>query len=90
MARFVSADLTDARCLLQELQAIVPGLPSVAVRLLIKKSEHEYGMLDFIRRYRSVVENTYEYEDVEEVIASIKEKVIGPAEAKVKELRQRN
>jgi hypothetical protein len=88
MARFVVADLTDARSVLMELGAIVPAFPSVAVRLLIKKSEHEYGMLDFIRRFRSVVENTYEYENVEEVITSIKEKVIGPAEAKVKELRQ--
>jgi hypothetical protein len=47
-------------------------------------------MLDDIRAYRSVVEKTYEYESLEEVIASIKENVIGPAEAKVKELRQRN
>jgi Pentapeptide repeats (8 copies) len=89
MARFVIADITDARSVLQELQAIVPGLPSVAVRLLIKKSEHEYGMLDYIRAYRSVVEETYEYESMEELIASIKENVIVPAEAKVKELRQR-
>jgi hypothetical protein len=59
-----------------------------AVRLLLKKSEHQYGMLDYIRRFRSVVENTYQYEDVEEVIGSIKENVIGPAEGKVKELRQ--
>jgi hypothetical protein len=90
MAKFVIADLTDARSVLQELQAIVPGLPSVAVRLLIKKSAHEHGMLDYIRAYRSVVEKTYEYESLEELIASIKENVIGPAEAKVKELRQRN
>jgi len=89
MARFVIADLTDARSVLQELQAIVPGHPSVAVRLLIKKSAHEYGMLDFIRAYRSVVENTYEYESLEDVIGSIKENVVAPAEAKVKELRPR-
>ena len=63
---------------------------SVAVRLLIKKSAHEYGMLDYIRAYRSVVEKTYEYESMEELIASIKENIIGPAEAKVNELRQRN
>jgi uncharacterized protein YjbI with pentapeptide repeats len=88
MARFVIADLTDARSVLQELQAIVPALPSVAVRLLIKKSAHEYGMLDYIRKFASVVNETYEYESLEEVIASIKEKVIGPAEAKVRELRQ--
>ena len=88
MARFVIADLTDARSVLQELQAIVPDLPKLAVRLLIQKSAHEYGMLDDIRAYRSVVEETYEYESLEEVIASIKKNIIGPAEAKVKELRQ--
>ena len=48
------------------------------------------ALLDYIRRYRSIVESTYEYENLEEVITSIKENVIGPAEAKVKELRQRN
>jgi hypothetical protein len=90
MARFVIADLTDARSVLQELQAIVSGLPSVAVRLLIKKSEHEYGMLDYIRAYRSVVEKTYEYESMKELIASIKENIIAPAEAKVLELRHCN
>jgi hypothetical protein len=90
MARFVIADLTDARSVLQELTAIVPALPSVAVRLLIKKSEHAYGMLDYIRAYRSVVEKTYEYESLEGLIASIKENVIGPAEEKVKELRKAN
>ena len=88
MARFVIADLTDARSVLMELVAIVPALPSVAIRLLIKKSEHEYGMLDSIRSYRSVVRNTYEYEEVEEVIASIQENIIVPAEEKVRELRQ--
>ena len=90
MARFIIADITGARSVLQELQAIVPGLPTVAVRLLIKKSEHKYGMLDYIRAYTSVITNTYEYENLEELIASIKENVIEPAEAKVKELRQRN
>ena len=88
MSRFVVADLTDARSVIMELEAIVPAFPSVAVHLLIKKSEYEYGMLDYIRRYRSVVENIYEYESLEEVIASIKENIIVPAEAKVKELRR--
>lgn len=69
-------------CVSDELGAIVPSPPLVAVRLLIKKSEHEYGMLDDIRAYRSVVEKTYKYESLEELIASIKKNVIGPAEAK--------
>jgi hypothetical protein len=79
MARFIIADLTDARSVLMELGAIFPAFLSVAVRLLLKKSEREYGMLDSIRCYRSVVEGTS---------ASIQENVIGPAEAKVRELRQ--
>jgi hypothetical protein len=76
MARFVIADITDPRSVLQELQAIVPALPSVAVRLLKKKSEPEHGMLDNVRLYRSVVDGTYEYENVEEVIASIRENIM--------------
>jgi len=88
MARFVIADLTDARSVLMELGAIVPAFPSVAVRLMVKKSEPEYGMLDSIRLHRSVVENTYAYEDEKGVIVSIKENIIAPAEAKVEELRR--
>ena len=88
MARFVIADLTGARSVLMELGAIVPAFPSVAVRLMIKKSEHEYGMLDSIRLHRSVVEDTYEYEDTDKVIASVKENIIAPAEVKVEELRR--
>ena len=90
MARFVIADLTDARSVPQELQAIVPHCPTVAVRLIKKRGEPEYGMLDFIRKSPSVVKERYEYENVEEVIASIKENIIVPAEAKVRELRQRD
>jgi hypothetical protein len=88
MARFVVADLTDARSVLMELGVIVPALPSVAVRLLIKKSAREYGMLDFIRKFSSVVKETWEYENEQELIASIKGKIIVPAEAKVRELRR--
>jgi hypothetical protein len=35
-------------------------------------------MLDFIRRFPWVIKDPYEYEDEKEVIASIKENVIGP------------
>jgi uncharacterized protein YjbI with pentapeptide repeats len=88
MSRFVIADLTNARSVLQELQAVVPSLPSVAVQLMIEKTAHEHGMLDYIRRYRSVVEQAYEYEDLREVIDSIKDKIILPAEAKLREIRR--
>jgi uncharacterized protein YjbI with pentapeptide repeats len=88
MARFVIADLTDARSVLQELQIIDTHCRTVAVRLIKKRGEPEYGMLDF-RNSPWFVKGRCEYETLEELIASIKENVIAPAEAKVKELRQK-
>ena len=81
-------NLTDARSVLQEVDFIVENLPSVAVRLIQKKSTRKYGMRDSDMLRLSVVEDTYEYEDTDKVIASIRENIIAPAEAKVEELRR--
>jgi hypothetical protein len=86
LSRFVIADITDARSVPQELLIIDTHCRTVAVRLIKKRGEPEYGMLDF-KNSRWFVEDTYEYLDADEVIASIKESIIGPAEAKVKKLR---
>jgi len=88
MSRFVIADLTDARSVPQELQIIDTHCRTVAVRLIKKRGEPEYGMLDF-RNSPWFVKGRYEYETAEELIASIKDNVIGRAEEKVKELRSR-
>jgi uncharacterized protein YjbI with pentapeptide repeats len=88
MAKFIIADLTEAKAVVQELQAIVPNLPSVAIRFIIRKSDREPGMLDHIKRFPWVVDGAFEYENVAEVLASIYDKIIGPAQAKLLELRQ--
>jgi uncharacterized protein YjbI with pentapeptide repeats len=85
MARFVIADLTDARSVLQELQAVVPNSPSVPVQLILLKSQEEPGMLDFIHMFQSVLD-THRYTDQKRLLAQLKEKVIDPAEAKANEL----
>jgi hypothetical protein len=81
MARFIVADITDARSIPQELGVIVPGLPSVPVQPLLLAGADEYGMFEHFQRYPWVLE-TYVYASADELIANLGERVIGPAEAK--------
>ena len=84
MARFVIADITDAKSIPQELMAIVPSLPSVPVQPLLLASQREYGMFEHFSRFPWVLE-PHLYDDQDGLLAAITEKVIGPAEAKAKE-----
>ena len=84
MARFVIADITDAKSIPQELKMIVPNLPSVPVQPLLLASQQEYGMFEHFRRFPWVLE-PYLYEDQGKLLAMLNEKVIAPAEAKAKE-----
>jgi hypothetical protein len=88
IARFVIADLSDAKSVLQELRGIVPDLPSVAVEPLILAPQQEPGMFDFFRPYHWVLEPHY-YESQTQLIADLSERVIPAAEARVLELRGR-
>jgi uncharacterized protein YjbI with pentapeptide repeats len=85
MSRFIIADLTDARSIPQELTAIVPNLPSVAVQPLILKGQREYAMFEHIARYPWVLP-IYEYESQEQLLKNLVDKVVLPSEAKVKEI----
>jgi hypothetical protein len=86
MARFVIADISDAKSVLQELRAIVPDLPTLAVQPIILASQEEPGMFDFFRRYPWVLE-AHRYDDPGQLIAHLDERVIHSAEMKVQELR---
>lgn len=88
MARFVIADITDAKAVPIELKHIVPMLPSVPVKPLILDSQYEYALFDHIRGFGSVLE-PYRYENQSQLLATIEEKVIAPAEEKVREIRKR-
>ena len=81
MSRFVIADLTDAKSVLQELRSIVPNSPSVLVQPLLLASQEEPGMFDFFRKFPWVLEPV-RYTDQAALIAALDEKVIAPAEAK--------
>lgn len=86
MARFVIADISDAKAVLQELRAIVPDLPSLPVQPIILAAQEEPGMFDSYRNRRSVLA-AHRYADREQLLADLGDKVIRPAELKVLELR---
>ena len=88
MARFVIADLTDAKSILQELQAVVPASPSVVVQPLLLAAQEEPGMFDFIRKFPWVLD-THRYTDQKTLLEELEEVVIAPAESKAKELTQK-
>jgi len=86
MARFIIADITDAKSVLQELRAIVPDLPSVPVQPIILATQEEPGMFDFYRNRPSVL-SVHRYATKEQLLADLSEKVILPAVLKAQELR---
>jgi uncharacterized protein YjbI with pentapeptide repeats len=87
MARFVIADLTDATEVRFELGKVVPELPSVPVQpLILAHQEVPVSIRDLRRSYHWVLE-PFRYDDPSHAIASLPEKVLGPAEAKVAEIR---
>jgi len=88
MARFVIADLTDAKSIPQELQSIIPGLPSVPVQPIILSSQYEYAMFKDFLDYNWVL-IPYLYDSIKELLASLETNVIEPAIAKAEEIENR-
>jgi hypothetical protein len=88
IARFVIADITDAKSIPQELQRIIPSLPSLPVQPLLLSTEYEYGMFKDLLDYPWILE-PYQYDSLEELLASLDKKVIAPAVTKARELEQR-
>jgi len=78
MARFVIADVSDAKSVLQELRGIVPGLPSVPVQPVIIASRDEPGMFDFYRPYHWVLP-VHRYDTPAQLLAELSDRVIKPA-----------
>jgi uncharacterized protein YjbI with pentapeptide repeats len=88
ISRFVIADITDAKSIPQELQRIVPNLPSLPVQPLLLSSQYEYAMFKDFNDYSWVL-SLYRYDSPEALLSSLAEKVIDPAEAKAKEIEER-
>jgi uncharacterized protein YjbI with pentapeptide repeats len=79
MARFIIADITEPRSIPQELQRLIPALPSVPVQLVVQSGFDEWGMLADFFDYPSVLK-PYRYADKDELRANLSARVISPAE----------
>jgi uncharacterized protein YjbI with pentapeptide repeats len=86
MARFIIADLTDPRSIPQELQRIVPDLPSVPIQPLILEGQGPWGMFESFQSYPWVLP-IHQYRDEASLIAALADAIIVPAEQKAQELR---
>ena len=88
LSRFIIADLTDPSSIPQELQAIIPTL-AVPVQPVLVEGKREYAMfVDFLKTYHWVLPTHY-YRDQADLLATLKEQVIEPAEQKAQELASR-
>ncbi|MGO8948985.1 MAG: pentapeptide repeat-containing protein [Ktedonobacterales bacterium] len=86
MARFIIADLTEPASIPQELQAIVPDV-AVPVQPLIAEDAKPFAMFIDHHKYHWMLP-TYQYADLEELLAVVQEQVIAPAEAKALQLHR--
>jgi uncharacterized protein YjbI with pentapeptide repeats len=85
MARFVIADMTEPRIVLQEVFHIVQNIAVPLVPLLLEGEEEPVTLYDLRRNHRSILP-TCRYKDRDDLLASLEEQVIIPAQAKAQEL----
>jgi uncharacterized protein YjbI with pentapeptide repeats len=86
MARFIIADLTSPSSIPKELEAIVSL--AVPVQPLIEGSARPFAMFKDYWKYDWVLP-VYRYQGLETLLAALAEKVVAPAEVKLKTLEER-
>jgi len=97
LARFIIVDLTDPSSAPHEVATIIPQTavpvqPLLTLQPLIIDGKaverREYAMVEDLRRRYTWVLPTFRYQDTTDLLASLQEYIIEPAEQKVKELAQ--
>jgi hypothetical protein len=86
LARFIIADLTDPSSIPYELGRIVPDT-KVPVQPLLLSAKREFSMFSNLQEDYHWVLPIHHYDSLEQLLVDLNERVIGPAERKVLELR---
>jgi uncharacterized protein YjbI with pentapeptide repeats len=85
MARFVIADFTDPKIVLQEVPHIVRSIAVPVKPLLLEGSvEEPVTLYDLRKNHRSLLD-TYRYKDLDDLLTNLSDKVIADAEATAQE-----
>jgi uncharacterized protein YjbI with pentapeptide repeats len=79
MARFVIADITQARSIGQELTHIIPQLPSVPIQPIVHQSDQEWAMFNDLKTGGTVLP-TFRYRDMDEVLDKLQERILTPVD----------
>lgn len=90
MAKFVIADFTDPKIVLQEAEHIVHNIAIPFAPIYLKDSGFEPVTLYDLRKGRTYVLDTFCYENIEHLLRNLEEMVIKPAEKLVGELNKEN
>jgi hypothetical protein len=81
LSRFIIADITEAHSIPQELEHIVPHLPSVLVQPILQADTTEYTMFEHYKWYPWVLP-IYRYQDIPSLLSSFKEHILKSVEQK--------
>src|SRR6266536_841925 len=88
LSRFIIADITDPSSIPYELAQVVPGL-AVPVQPVLLEGKKEYAMsIDLLSTYHWMLPIHF-YKDQADLLTTLKEEVIDPAEQKAQELAKR-
>jgi uncharacterized protein YjbI with pentapeptide repeats len=88
MARFIIADITSPKIILQELEAIVPTI-RVPIQPILQSSSEMFSTIEDFEIYPWFLK-TYHYRNIQSLINQIGKKVVAPAEAKAKAMMLNN
>ena len=80
LAKFVIADITEAKSIPQELSHIIPFLPSVPVQPILLVSEREYAMFEHWRGFKTVLPE-YLYRDKQDLLDNLEAKILQPIDS---------